>query len=200
MLPKDPIRELSESLSKIPGFGKKSALRVVYYLLKSAPEISKQLGQRLIDLHNQVKRCKICGHFSGQEICHICSDPSRDQKTICVVEQDQDLVTIENSQQYQGLFHVMHGVLSPLDGIGPEKLGLDRLVKRVRDESITEVIIATNPTPEGDTTALYIAKILGQYPTQITRVATGLPVGGDIEYADRLTIARSFQARQPLNN
>ncbi len=198
MSEKNPIQELSEQLSRIPGLGKKSAVRMVYHLLKTSPDFSRQLGANLMQLHEKVKRCKICGHFSGSEICPICSDPSRDRKTICVVEHDQDLMTIENSGQFRGIFHVMHGVLSPIDGIGPEKLGLDSLKRRVLNEGIQEIIIATNPTPEGDTTALYIVKIMEEMRVTITRIATGLPVGGDIEYADRLTIARSFHARMSM--
>lgn len=196
----NPIQELSDQLSRIPGLGKKSAVRMVYYLLKSPPEHSRRLGASLMELHDRIKRCKICGHYSGSEICPICSDPARDRRTICVVEHDQDLMTIENSGQYHGIFHVMHGVISPIDGVGPEKLGLDYLKQRVTREGIQELIIATNPTPEGDTTALYIVKIMEEVDVNITRIATGLPVGGDIEYADRLTIARSFNARQPIKS
>lgn len=196
----EPIQELSELLSRLPGLGRKSALRMVYHLLKTSPEFTRALGGAIGSLHERIRRCKVCGHYSGGEICPICADPGRDRRTICVVEHDQDLVSIESSQQYSGLFHVMHGALSPIDGIGPERLGLEQLRRRVRDEGIVEVIIATNPTPEGDTTALYIAKMLKETGVKVSRIATGLPVGGDIEYADRLTIRRSFHARAPIED
>ncbi len=171
---------------------------MVYYLLKSSSEYARTLGERIQTLHARVVKCRICGHFSEAEICPICSDPQRDRKTICVVEQDQDLLSVYFSKEYLGLFHVMHGVLSPMDGIGPDALGLEQLRLRVENEEIEELIIATNPTTEGDTTALYIARSVKRNGLKLSRLATGLPVGGDIEYADRLTITRSFRARTPL--
>lgn len=195
----DPIQELAEALSRFPGLGKKSSLRLVYHLLRQPAETAQRLGRMFLDLHTRVLKCRICRHYSSAEICPICSDPSRDRKTICVVEQDQDLLAIEESRLYRGLYHVMHGLISPQDGIGADDLGLNFLRDRVEREGIEEVIVATNPTLEGDTTALYIARLLrGFENVKITRLATGLPVGGDLEYADRRTIGRSFQARLPL--
>lgn len=194
----DPIDELTQLLSRIPGLGKKSAGRMVYHLLKASPEYARRLGDSIATLKDRVVKCRVCGHYSESDVCPVCSDPHRDRKVLCVVEQDQDMVTVNSSREYNGLFHVMHGVLSPMDGVGPETLGLNVLVSRVEKEGIGEVIIATNPTPEGDTTALYVARLLKATGAKLTRLATGLPVGGDIEYADRLTISRSFRARVPL--
>ena len=179
--------------------GKKSAARIVFYLLRADKSFVSSLGQQIGELRQRIKKCSVCGHFTENDPCDICSDTSRDQKLICVVEGVQDLLTLQATGEFRGLYHVLHGVISPMDGIGPESLGLDKLVRRVRETGVQEVIIATNPTMEGDTTALFIKRMMGDLPVQVTRLAQGLPVGGDLEYADRQTVARSFRSRTTLD-
>ena len=188
------LDDLVTDLSRVPGLGRKSALRLAFYFLKADPVFLQRLGDGIAHLRDRLKRCPRCGNYTERDLCDICSDPSRDTRTLCVVEQVQDLLNLQRTGEYRGLYHVLHGVLAPLDGVGPTELGLEALVKRIPAEGIEEVILATNPTLEGDTTALYIRRLLGPQVT-VTRLASGLPVGGDLEYADRLTIARSLQGR-----
>jgi recombination protein RecR len=182
-------------LSKLPGIGKKSATRLAYYILKNDISVARGLSEAMIELKQRIKPCKVCGNYSEQEVCPVCSDNRRDRGVICVVEQPQDVAVLESSNEYQGLYHVLNGVLAPLDGIGPDQLNLSSLVSRVRGSEVKEIILATNPTIEGDTTALYIHKLFEQSPVRISRLALGLPVGGDLEYADKLTLARSLRGR-----
>ena len=192
------IEELAESFSRLPGIGKKSALRISYHLLKADPAFLHQFAREMVTLHERIKQCSLCGAYTEKDPCPICSDPLRDRQLICVVEQPQDVSTIEASREFRGLFHVLGGVIAPLDGIGPDQLSIGKLVDRVREEDIREVIIATNPTVEGDATALYLQKVLSTTGVTVTRLASGLPVGGDLEYADKLTLARSFRGRTAL--
>ena len=164
----------------------------------SAPISVKKIGKSLRSLRDRVRFCSRCGAYTEEDPCEICASASRDRSIICVVEQPQDVLTIEASREYHGVYHVLGGLISPLDGIGPETLRLDRLVDRVRSMEVREVVIATNPTVEGDTTALYVKKILDGTGARVSRLATGIPVGGDLEYADRLTLARSFRGRTAL--
>ena len=193
------LDELTESFSRLPGIGKKSASRIANHLLKADSGFLERFADQLSTLQQKIKPCSICGAWTENDPCPICSDWSRDRSLLCVVENAQDVTTIDNSHEYHGLFHVLGGVLSPLDGIGPEQLRIPVLLERIKKENIKEVIIATNPTVEGDTTALYIQRLISQnqeIQCQVTRLASGLPVGGDLEYADRLTLARSFRGRQ----
>ena len=157
-----------------------------------------QFARELSTLHERIKQCSVCGIYTESDPCPICTSAKRDRSMICVVEQPQDVTTIEASKEYHGLFHVLGGVISPLDGIGPEQLSIGKLVERVQKENVQEVIIATNPTIDGDVTALYIQRALNGTNVKISRLASGLPVGGDLEYADKLTLARSFSKRQSL--
>ena len=168
------------------------------HLLKVDSIFLQHFAHQLTTLQDRIKPCSICGAYTEVEPCEICSNPARERNVICVVEQPQDVQTIEASREYHGLFHVLGGVISPLDGIGPENLSFGKLLERIHSGSITEVIIATNPTVEGDTTALYLQRLLEDCPITLTRLASGLPVGGDLEYADRLTLARSFRGRTSL--
>ncbi|MDC7223859.1 MAG: recombination mediator RecR [Spirochaetales bacterium] len=186
------------SLSRLPGLGKKSATRMAYWLLRSDNSFNKTLGEAIIELQDKIISCSVCGNYTEEDPCPICSAHDRDRDLICVVEHPQDVMTIEATGEYRGLYHVLNGVLAPLDGVGPEELGLDRLVDRAAKEEAKEIIMATNPTLEGDSTALYIVRLFQDSPVKVTRIATGLPVGGDMEYADRLSIARSLRARQNL--
>jgi len=194
-----PLENLIASLGKLPGLGKKSAVRMAFHLLKADRAYLTDLSRQLGTLKDTIRRCSVCGTWTEADPCDICSDFSRDRTTLCVVEQVQDLMNLHATGEFRGLFHVLHGVIAPLDGIGPAELGLDRLERRVAEGGITEIILATNPTLEGDTTALYIHRMLGHRGVRITRLASGLPVGGDLEYADRLTIARSLKARTTLD-
>lgn len=192
------IDELTDSFSRLPGIGKKSAGRLVNYILKADSSWVKRFASQLATLQEKIKPCSICGCWTETDPCSICSNNLRDHSLICVVEQPQDVNTIESSHEYNGLFHVLGGVIAPLEGIGPDQLRIAELLERVKSGSVKEVILATNPTVEGDTTALYIQRILlSEKPDLVvTRLASGLPVGGDLEYADRLTLARSFRGRQ----
>lgn len=192
------LEELVGLLTRFPGIGRKSALRMAYHLLKADPSFARALAERVAGIKEAVRFCSVCGSYTESEPCPVCSSPSRDRRTLCVVEQPQDVVTIEASHEYRGLYHVLGGLISPLDGVGPEDLRLDALERRVRAEGIEEVVVATNPTVEGDTTALYLKRLLEGSGAQVSRLATGIPVGGDLEYADRLTLARSFRGRTRL--
>ena len=190
------IDELTDSFSRLPGIGKKSAGRLVNYCLKADQSWLLRFANQLSSLQQKIKPCSICGSWTENDPCPVCSNPGRDKSLICVVEQPQDVNTIEASHEFNGLFHVLGGVIAPLEGIGPDNLRIADLVQRVKDGNVKEVIIATNPTVEGDTTALYIQRLLSGLPeVSVTRLASGLPVGGDLEYADRLTLARSFRGR-----
>lgn len=190
------IDELTDSFSHLPGIGKKSASRLVNYILKADSSWISRFANQLATLQEKIHACSICGAWTESDPCPICSNPMRDRSIICVVEQPQDVATIENSHEFSGLFHVLGGVIAPLEGIGPENLRIADLVERVKNGEVKEVIIATNPTVEGDTTALYIQRLLSQIEgLTVTRLASGLPVGGDLEYIDRLTLARSFRGR-----
>lgn len=189
------LDDLIDSLSRLPGVGKKSASRIAYFLLKNDEKICIQLAHDISVLHEKIHPCKICGSYTEDDLCNVCTDSGRDKNIMCVVEQPQDVQTINAVHEYNGLFHVLGGVIAPLEGIGPDQLRLGELVSRITQGCISEVILATNPTVEGDTTALYIQRILKSTGVSVTRLASGLPVGGDLEYADRLTLARSFRGR-----
>ena len=190
------LEDLIDNLCRLPGIGKKSAARLAYHILKQDPPYARRLADSLYKLHDSIKPCPICGAFTDQDMCTICGDPGRDGSCICVVEQPQDVYTLMSMGEYRGLFHVLGGVIAPLEGIGPEQLRIASLVKRIGNgTAVKEVILATNPTIEGDTTALYIQKVLRDIPVEVTRLASGLPVGGDLEYTDKLTLMRSFKGR-----
>jgi len=193
------LERLIETLARMPGLGRKSASRLAYYLLKADDSFVRGLARDLVDLKEKVRSCPVCGNWTEEVPCRICTDPQRDRSTLCVVEEAKDLLSIERTRQYQGLYHVLMGVISPIDGVGPENLRIEALLARVREQGIREVIVATNPTVEGDTTAVYVAGQLKALPVTVTRLALGLPVGGDLEYADRLTLARALEGRRKLD-
>jgi recombination protein RecR len=192
------LERIIESLSRLPGLGRKSASRLAYYLLRADNAFVQALARDLSELKEKIKSCPVCGNYTEEIPCRICSDLQRDRSTVCVVEEPKDLLSVESTHQYHGLYHVLMGVISPIDGVGPESLRVESLLARVAKEGIREVIIATNPTVEGDTTAVYLASRLKQLPVTVTRLALGLPVGGDLEYADRLTLARALEGRRAL--
>ena len=190
------IDELTDSFARLPGIGKKSAGRLVNFILKADSTWVERFSNQLSTLQEKIHACSICGAWTETDPCPICSNVMRDKSVICVVSEPQDVQTIESSHEFSGLFHVLGGVIAPLEGIGPDQLRIASLLERVKNGAVKEVIIATNPTVEGDTTALYIQKLLSEIDgVLVTRLASGLPVGGDLEYADRLTLARSFRGR-----
>ncbi len=193
------LEQLIDHFCMLPGIGKKSASRLAYHILKQDADYAHRFAESLNTLHDSIHPCPVCGAFTEQDPCSICTDPSRDSACICVVEQPQDVATLSGMGAYRGLFHVLGGVIAPLDGVGPDQLRIAALVKRVHEQQIKEVILATNPTLEGDTTALYIQKVLTDFPVEISRLASGLPVGGDLEYTDKLTLMRSFNGRIKLS-
>lgn len=194
--------DLVNNFSRLPGVGKKSAIRMVNWLLKQDKAYVQRFAQNLGQLQEKVKPCSICGAWTETDPCPICSDPLRENSQICVVEQSQDVSTIESYGEYKGQYHVLGGLIKPLEGIGPAQLSIQPLLNRVRGGQITEIIIATNPTVEGDTTALYLNKAISelqlQNPPKVTRLATGIPVGGDLEYIDKRTLSLSFRARTEI--
>ena len=192
------LERLVSELKKLPGIGAKSATRIAFYLLRAPKEEVEALGALMGDLKEKVRLCSRCGNYTEEELCAICSDAKRDASLVCVVEQPGDVALIEETSSYRGLYHVLHGVLSPLEGVRPEALRIDDLVARVRSGEIREVILATNPTVEGDATAFYIAGMLKKSPVAVTRIARGVPVGGEIEFADQVTLARALEGRSKL--
>lgn len=192
------LDELTQSFARLPGIGKKSAARIANHILRSDSNFVEQFAYQIAHLQERIIPCEICGAWTEKTPCPVCSDPNRDRSLICVVEQPQDVSTIESSHEFSGLFHVLGGVINSLEGIGPDQLNIASLVNRVKEGEVKEVILATNPTVEGDTTALYIQRLLQETDCVVTRLASGLPVGGDLEYADRLTLARSFRGRTKI--
>lgn len=192
------IDDLAAELAKLPGIGRKTALRLTYHLLKQPPEQSRRLAHALATLTERVRPCTSCFNLTEEELCSICRDPRRDRTVICAVEQSSDIGAIERAGEFRGVYHVLGGRLSPLDGVGPEDLTVDQLVRRASEGDTREVIIATNPSLEGEATALYLQRQLSALPVTVTRIARGLPVGGDLEYADGVTIAQALAARRAM--
>ena len=190
----DTVERAIHELSKLPGIGRKSAQRHVFYMLKASDEEVNELAQSLIDLKNKVRYCSICFNITENDPCQICVSERRDNSTICVVEEANDIVAFENTGEYKGLYHVLGGVLSPLDGIGPDDLRIKELLARLNDNT-KEIILATNPNTEGEATAIYLAKLIKPMNIKLTRIARGIPVGADLEYADELTLARALEGR-----
>ena len=194
------LERLIGHFARLPGIGRKSASRIAYWLLETDRGFVQSFSNDLGTIREHIVRCRECGNYAESPLCAVCDSPSRDPGLMCVVEQSRDVSTIETTGEFRGLYHVLHGVLSPLDGIGPEELKLGLLHSRIRTHGVREVIVATNPTLEGDSTALYIVRMLAEDGVKVTRIASGLPVGGDMEYADKLSVARALRARQNLGN
>ncbi len=196
------VQKLIDELSKLPGIGPKTAQRLTFHLLKLPPEDALPLAQALIDVKEAVRFCNRCFNLTEEELCGVCLDPARDQTTICVVEEPNDLISIERTHEYRGLYHVLGGALSPLDGIGPDDLHVAELLERVNEGDIREVIVATNPNMAGEATALYLAEelrpLISAGTLRVTRPAAGLPMGGDLEYADEVTLGRALTGRREL--
>jgi recombination protein RecR len=194
----DWMAQLIDSLVLLPGIGRRSAERIVFHLLKTTREEVLKLASLLTAVKENVFFCEICHNFADSKLCHICSDPGRDRGMICVVEDPKDVISIEKTGSYYGVYHVLLGALSPLEGIGPKEIQIPDFLRRIKDEPVREVVLATNPNTEGETTALYLAKMLKPFKVKVTRIARGIPVGSHIEYADQATLSRALQGRIPV--
>ena len=193
-----PVQRLIDELARLPGVGRKSAQRMAFHLLNVELEDARRLAAAIVEMRERVRHCSRCFNITDAEECSICRDLRRDPKIVCVVERAQDIVVVERSQEFTGRYHVLGGAISPIEGIGPDQLHVRELVARVETEDLDEVIVATNPTVEGDTTALYLARLLKPLGLRVTRLASGLPVGGDLDYADELTLGRALAGRREL--
>lgn len=194
------IEAAVNAFATLPGIGKKTALRLVLYLVDREKEVTEQFTSAIAKMREEIKHCRRCYNLSDTDFCSICQDKRRDQKVVCVVESIRDVMAIENTDQYRGLYHVLGGVISPIEGIGPEQLNIDALLNRVSEEAINEVIMAISPTIEGDTTIYYLSKRLEEKSVKISTIARGVSFGGELEYADGLTLGRSILARTPYSN
>jgi len=193
-----PIERLIKELSKFPGVGAKTATRLAFYILRSSGEDARSLADAILAVKEKIGLCSECFNITDIYPCLLCGDERRAKDLICVVEEPQDVAAIEKTAEYKGLYHVLHGVLSPLDGVGPDDLNLKRLVERVLENDVKEVIVATNPKVEGETTALYISRLLKPFAVKVTRLAQGLPMGGELEYFDEATVARAIEGRREI--
>ena len=193
----DPIARLTALLARLPGVGEKTAQRLAFHILKAAPDYARELAQALLALREEVRLCSTCCNLTAQDPCAICKDAQRDGRVICVVESVPDLLAIERTREFRGRYHVLHGALSPLDGVGPDQLKLKELLARLH-HGVDEVIVATDPTVEGEATALYITRLVRPLGVRVTRIAQGIPMGGDLEYADQVTLARALQGRREI--
>lgn len=194
----EPLAKLIEHFRALPGIGTKTAVRLAYHVLDMDAAKAKALAGAILEAKEKIGFCSVCCNLSDRDPCAICSSAKRDQSTICVVEQPQDVAAVERMHDFHGVYHVLHGALSPLEGVGPENLRVKELLARLRDGSVSEIIMATNPNVEGEATAMYIARLLKPMGVRVTRIAHGLPVGGDLEYADEVTLAKAMENRVEL--
>ena len=194
-----PVQSLVDELGRLPGIGPKSAQRIAFYLLKAPPEDAKRLARAVVEAKERVSWCRRCFNFAEGDLCVYCRDDRRDSALLCVVEEPRDIVAVERTQEYRGLYHVLLGAISPIEGIGPDQLKVKELLARVNDEGVHEVILATNPNIEGEATAMYLARLLKPLGLRVTRIASGLPVGGDLEYADEVTLGRALEGRREVD-
>jgi recombination protein RecR len=190
------VQDLIDEFGRLPGIGPKSAQRIAFHILQSENFDPTRLAELLIDVKTKVRFCEICGNVTEEQTCSICRDPRRSPATICVVEEAKDVQAIERTREFRGLYHVLGGAISPIDGVGPDDLRIRQLVQRLADDTVQEVIIATDPNLEGEATATYLSRMLAPFGLRVTRLASGLPVGGDLEYADEVTLGRAFEGRR----
>lgn len=193
------MADLIDELGRLPGIGPKSAQRLAFHILQAEPADVRRLAEVLVTVKERARFCSTCGHVTEEEQCRICRDPRRDPHSLCVVEESRDVIAIERTAEYRGRYHVLGGAISPIDGIGPDDLRIRELMQRLADGQITEVIIATDPNLEGEATATYLARMLSPLGLEVTRLASGLPVGGDLEYADEVTLGRAFAGRRRID-
>ena len=194
------VIHLVKNFSRLPGIGEKTAERLAMHILRVSRKEAEQLSQSILEVKSKIKLCAVCFALSDHEVCHICSDSSREQTILCVVEQHADMVAIEKSGSYNGLYHILQGAMSPMDGIGPEELRIKELLSRVKGGNIKEVVIATSTMVEGEATASYLAECLAEFAVKVTRIATGVPVGGDLKYVDQLTLKKAMETRNVIEN
>ena len=193
-----PVQALIDEFKRLPGIGSKSAQRLVFHLIRASREEAERLAHAILHLKETIRHCSICNNITDDDPCRYCSDLSRDRRLICVVEESHNLIVIEKTRQYNGLYHVLMGVLSPLQGIGPDQLKIKGLLERLADGTVEEVIVATNPNVEGEATALYLSRLIKPLNIGVSRIATGMPVGGDLDYADEVTVSRALEGRRNL--
>ena len=193
-----PLQNLIDEFRKLPGIGTKTAQRLAYYVLNLPEEKAMRFSDAIVQAKKKICYCKICQNFSDSEVCSVCANPARDSGVICVVENPKDVVQMEKTNEFKGVYHILHGAISPMDNIGPEDIKIKVLMTRVTGGEVREVIMATNPNLEGETTAMYISKLLKPFGIKVTRIAHGVPVGGELEYADEVTLARALQGRVEL--
>ena len=191
-----PIKRLIKELSRLPGIGEKTAARLAAHILRASGEDARRLAESILDVKLKIRLCSVCFNLAEGEICEICADAGRNRELVCIVEEPDSLIALEESGEYRGVYHVLHGALSPLDGIGPEQLRIRELLARIAAHPVAEVIVATNPSVAGETTALMISKLLKERGVMVTRIALGIPVGGDLKYADRMTLAKCLEFRR----
>jgi recombination protein RecR len=193
-----PVQDLIDELGRLPGVGPKSAQRIAFHLLKVEPADAERLARAIHEVKAKVHFCRVCFNVAEGDLCRICRDPRRDTTLVCVVEEPRDLIAIERTQEFRGRYHVLGGAISPIEGVGPDDLHIRELLRRVEPEAIREAILATNPNVEGEATAMYLARLLAPLGIRVTRIASGLPVGGDLEYADEVTLGRAFAGRREM--
>lgn len=193
-----PLEILIEQFAKLPGIGKKTATRLAFHVLNSSKEDSTAFAKAITDAKEQVKLCKVCQNITDTDTCALCESSKRDKSIICVTESPKDVISIEKTNEYHGLYHVLHGAISPMDNIGPNDIKIPELLERLKDDAVKEVIMATNPTIEGEATAMYIAKLIKPFGIKVTRIAHGIPVGGDLEYADEITLTKAMEGRREM--
>lgn len=194
----EPLARLIEQFNRLPSIGKKTAKRLAFYMLTMPESEAREFAEAVIAAKTDIRLCDICQNITDTEICHICSDETRDQSTICVMESPGDVISIEKTREYKGLYHILHGVISPMDGIEPSDIRIAELLKRLQDGNVKEVIMATNPTIEGEATAMYISRLIKPLGVKVTRIAHGVPVGGDLEYADEVTLTMALEGRREM--
>lgn len=194
----EPISKLIDSFMKLPGIGPKTASRLAFHVLTMKEETVLEFAKALVDAKRNLSYCSVCGHITDTDPCYICEDDKRDRTVICVVQDSKDVIAMEKMREFKGLYHVLQGAISPMDGIGPEDINIPNLLKRLQDDTIQEVILATNPNIEGEATAMYISRLLRPSGIKATRIAHGLPVGGDLEYADEVTLSKAMEGRREL--
>ncbi len=193
-----PLEKLCEQFERLPGIGKKTARRLAYYVITRQDNMAEKFSAALLEASSKIRYCSVCQNLTDSEVCSVCGDSGRDRSVICVVEDAQDVLAFERTREYKGLYHVLHGAVSPLDGIGPEQIKIKELMTRLADGTVQEIIVATNPTVEGEATASYISRLVKSMGIKVTRLAYGIPVGGNLEYADEVTLSRALEGRNEL--
>jgi recombination protein RecR len=193
-----PVKNLIDELSRLPGIGPKSAQRLAFHILRAPAEDAQKLAEALIAIKEQIRFCNICFNVTDQEICEYCRDPQRDDSVLCVVEESKDVIAMEKTGEFRGRYHVLQGAISPIDGIGPEDVRAKELLVRLQSGKVEEIVVATNPNIEGEATAMYLAKLIKPLGIKVTRIASGLPVGGDLEYADEVTLGKALEGRREI--